>query len=1264
MNTSPFRAEVLESRTLFAAGLPDATFNLTGKQTVGFGNQFDTANAIVPQSDGKVLLAGYTSSNTTGLNSFALARLNSDGSLDTSFDSDGRVTTDFGAGASAQAIGAAIVADDKILVGGFIAQGSGTDFVFVRYNPDGSLDNSFGTGGIRVVDVGFTSELATSMRLSADGSTVYLAGSDGNGGSASFLLARFDTATGNLDASFGGGDGIVTAATPAGWGEISSITLASDGAIIAAGLQNTGTADFAVARFTPTGELDLNFATGGFFVTDFAGQGLADEAVGVTLQSDGKIIAVGFSGNTLPRAGESRFAMLRLNADGSLDNTFASGGKYLSAPASARYQSLNSVVVLGDNRVVAVGTSGDPNAPAASPDAINSDFVALRFSADGALDTSFGNGGQAAVDLTGYFDQASAVALQSDGRILLAGFSGNTSSQGGGSDFGVARLSADSDQTGRIATLFAPTPVAQGSPALFTLTLDQPATTPLTFTYSTVDGTALAGTDFTGVASGILTFNPGETTKTITITTLANAGNTSGATFSLTLTPPAGVTLTNPTLSATILGASQSAPQPVISINNVSLSEPAQGQQTFATFVLTLDRASTETVTVAYQTAAGDATANTDFIPSAGTITFAPGQTTATIQVPVLADAVDEEAESFVVNLSNPVNATLASINQGIATIFNTPANSAALPAITVADITVAEPDAGQTRFASFTVTLSSPATSDVTISFTTADGTANANLDYSPLTGQLIIAAGQTTGTINIPILQDALLEGPETFQLLLTNATGAILPAATAATATITNTTPGSSPLPTLTVTAPATFVERLSNRSLLTFTVTLSAPSSDTVTVNYATADGTATSTSDYTATSGTLTFAPGETTKTLSIIVNGDVEAEADETFLLNLAGETNATLAAPSSTATITNASFTTQAVSGKTKYTYTDAAGAQVTVSLSGPGTATLYFSTNPGNQDLDTVILSDTTSKSKLNFTVRRAFTNVSAIHSSTPFALNAKPVNLNGDLSGPVSTVTLNSVSGSNIPLNALFTLSNPGKALSLTLGTVSDLSISSSVAVSKLTVNSWADSNANDTVTLPSLSSYTNKGNSPVLISATGGTIKTFSVRGFVTAGGATATDTLSNISVTGGISNALFDAANLLSKVTTRGNITDSVLRAGNRIGTVSANTLTGSRVLVGVPSSTSAFPTATTDFAIPSAVLNKLTLKAFSNSRVIATNINSATLGNVDTGSTSGVAADSARTLAYTLPNAKKTTIKNLSSPEQSQTLGNFSIVLV
>lgn len=1258
-----FRAEVLESRTLFAAGLPDATFNLTGKQTVGFTNQFDSANAVVVQGDGKILLAGYTSSNTTGINSFALARLNADGSLDTTFDTDGRVTTDF-AGASAQAVGAAVVADNKILVGGFVTQGANTDFVFVRYNSNGSLDTTFGNAGIQVVDVGFASELATSMLVTADGNFVYLAGSDGDATSSDFLVARFNVASGTLDTTFGGGDGVVTAATPAGFGEVSSIALTSDGSIVAAGFQNAGVSDFAIAKFTSAGVLDNTFGASGFFVTDFAGQNLADEALGVAVQSDGKIVAVGFSGNTLPKQGASRYAILRLTAGGALDNTFATSGKYLSAPATATFQSLDAVMVLPDNRIVAVGTSGDPTAPAASPDAINSNFAALRFSANGALDTTFGDAGEAHVDLTGYFDQAGAVALQSDGRIVLAGFTGNTSSAGGGSDFGVARLSADADNTTRIATLFAPTPVAQGSPALFTLTLDQPAATALTFTYSTTNGTAIGGTDFTAVTSGIITFAAGETTKTITINTLTNAGNVNGADFTITITPPAsGVTLTNTTASATVLGTSQSAPQPVISVNNVSLSEPATNQQTFATFTVTLDRASANTVTVNYQTAAGSATANDDFLPAAGTVTFAPGQTTAVIQVPVLADAIDEGAESFVVNLSNPTNATLSSISQGIATILNTPTTTPSLPTVSVNNVTTAEPDIGQTRFVSFTVTLSAAATSDVTISFTTQDGTATSNLDYTPLTGQLVIAAGQTTGTINIAILQDAVVDNNETFQLILTNAVGAILPASTVGTATLTDTPPGSSPLPTVTVSAPTSFTERLSNRSLLNFTVTLSAASADTVTVNFTTADGTALSSSDYIASSGTLTFAPGETSKTVSIVVNGDIVQEGDETLSLTLSTPSNATLATSTATATITNANFTTQTVSGRTKYTYTDAAGASVTVSVSGPGTATLYFPAGDGNKDLDTVVLTDTTTRSKLNFTTKaRAITNVSSISSSAPFGLNGKSINLNGDLSGPVVTATVASVNGTNIPLNAIFTLA-AGTNPTLTLGNVTDLSISSAAAVKTITVNSWTDSNGNDTITVPTLTTYTNKSNSAVLISATGGSIKTFSVKGNITSGGATATDSISTVSAAA-IDNARFDAANLLNKVTARGAISNSVLRGGNRVGTITTAALNSSRVLAGLPASTTNFPAAPTDFAVGSAVLTKITTKSFSNSRIFAPTITSATLGNIDTAPTSGLAADTIRSVVYTLPNAKKSTARNLSESGQSVTSGAFSIKLV
>jgi len=198
-----------------------------------------------------------------------------------------------------------------------------------------------------------------------------------------------------------------------------------------------------------------------------------------------------------------------------------------------------------------------------------------------------------------------------------------------------------------------------------------------------------------------------------------------------------------------------------------------------------------------------------------------------------------------------------------------------------------------------FPVTLSEASSQAVTVQYATANGTATAGSDYTATSGTLTIPAGQTQGTITVPVLGDALVEPDETFTLALSNPTNAELGSPSVATGTITDTTPA----PTLSL-AGASAAE---TEASLAFAVTLSAASAQDVTVQYATANGTATADSDYTATSGTLTIAAGQTSGTITVPVLGDTLVEPDETFTLALSNPTNAELGSPAAAnGTITN----------------------------------------------------------------------------------------------------------------------------------------------------------------------------------------------------------------------------------------------------------------------------------------------------------------------------------------------------------------------
>jgi CSLREA domain-containing protein len=221
-------------------------------------------------------------------------------------------------------------------------------------------------------------------------------------------------------------------------------------------------------------------------------------------------------------------------------------------------------------------------------------------------------------------------------------------------------------------------------------------------------------------------------------------------------------------------------------------------------------------------------------------------------------------------------------------------------PTISIADTSVAEGDSG-TATATFTVTLSAASTDTVTVDWATANGTATTPGDYLGDSGTVTFAPTDTTETIAVTVHGDSIDEGSggETFQVNLSNAGGATIADAQAI-GTITDDDD-----PTISI-ANATVPEGDAGTATASFTVTLSTSSPDTVTVDWATADGTATSPSDYQADDDTLTFTPGQTSKTIPVTVNGDTVDEENEAFQVSLSTPTNATIAGSEATGTITN----------------------------------------------------------------------------------------------------------------------------------------------------------------------------------------------------------------------------------------------------------------------------------------------------------------------------------------------------------------------
>ena len=315
-------------------------------------------------------------------------------------------------------------------------------------------------------------------------------------------------------------------------------------------------------------------------------------------------------------------------------------------------------------------------------------------------------------------------------------------------------------------------------------------------------------------------------------------------TFSVNLTSPVNATVADAQADVTI--ANDDAPS--ISITDLSVNEGNTGT-TNAVVTLTLSAASTNTVTVNYATAGGTATAGTDYTAASGTATFAQGSTSTTISISVTGDTTVEPNDTFLVNLTSPVSATIAD-TQAVVTILNDDS-----PLLTIGNRTVTEGNSG-TVSALFTVTLSAASTSTVTVVYATATATALADIDYVTTSGTLTFAPGITSQSITVPVIGDTLDEANETFVVGLSAPTNATLGTPSQGTGTITD----NDATPSLSIND-LTVNEGNTGGVLATFTVTLSAVSGRTVSVNYATSNGTATTgAGDYVAASGTCRSRP--------------------------------------------------------------------------------------------------------------------------------------------------------------------------------------------------------------------------------------------------------------------------------------------------------------------------------------------------------------------------------------------------------------------
>ncbi len=406
---------VLQSLLMAKAGDPDTTFGTDGMVITEVGSSADRAYSTVIQSDGKIVAAGHSYNGNDW--DFALARYDSNGTLDTTFGTNGKVTTDVVYDDYGYSV--AIQNDGKIVVAGYSKTYNG-DFALVRYDSNGSLDTTFGGDGKVVTDMLGQDDRAHSVAIQDNGKIVVAGYSNKGGFKWDFALARYDT-NGSLDTTFDG-DGKVFTEVGGIAGYARSIAIQDNGKIVVAGYNYDGGIehDFALVRYNDNGSLDTTFGGDGKVITDLGGNG--DQAYSVVIQDDGKIVVAGYSNKG---GSGSDFALVRYNSNGILDTTFDGDGKVTTDVAYDDYG--YSVAIQSDGKIVVTGYSSY---------GYGNDIALVRYNTNGSLDTTFGDDGRVIKDvgdddsIRGY-----SVAIQSDSKIVVTGYS----DIGGSDDFALLR---------------------------------------------------------------------------------------------------------------------------------------------------------------------------------------------------------------------------------------------------------------------------------------------------------------------------------------------------------------------------------------------------------------------------------------------------------------------------------------------------------------------------------------------------------------------------------------------------------------------------------------------------------------------------------------------------------------------------------------------------------------------------------------------------------------------------------------------------------
>ena len=404
--TSLMMMLVVNVRTAPLGNHLDASFSSDGKTTRRVTGNLEGATDAAIQPDGKIVVVGSVAITQRD---FLVVRYNSDGTLDETFGNNGAVTTDMSGMDQPRAV--AVQSDGKIVVGGYASSLTSSVFAIARYNTDGSLDTTFGSSGKTFASFGEYSGIHD-LAIQSGGKIVAVGSASPSLGQTVFALARWN-ANGTLDTSFSF-DGRLTTTT-AGYAD--SVVIQPDGKIVAAG----GIGQLELVRYHTDGSLD----------TFFGGDGKVQTAIGdsingwgLALQTDGKLVATG--GGLLNS--QAILGVARYTTDGSLDPTFSGDGKFFYSPdATVQNQFGRDVVIQPNGKIVTLGR-------------VSADTALIRLNANGTLDQDFGNAGIIQTDMgSSSLDQALSISIAPNRKLVVT----SHTEFNGVPSFGIARYSTD-----------------------------------------------------------------------------------------------------------------------------------------------------------------------------------------------------------------------------------------------------------------------------------------------------------------------------------------------------------------------------------------------------------------------------------------------------------------------------------------------------------------------------------------------------------------------------------------------------------------------------------------------------------------------------------------------------------------------------------------------------------------------------------------------------------------------------------------------------